>query len=268
MRKITFSILLIVTMFFSTYGQINVSQDFNTSTSYTNGWNHDGAFAITPTGACNGNSARDNVWSGSTNGNLFSPQIDNLSSGTSLNVSFDYKVVDYVSSGIPINATQPGWGSVVISYTLDQGATWTNVMTIDDSNHVTSANCTTINLTIPGVDIPSGSDFQLKFTSNWLSGDFYVYLDNISAIQTVSATPNCDVAMTSPVDGELNAPTTGLITWDPATGGVVGYKFSMGTTTGGTDVAKTKEEGNQKTMLEVYGCHEVKIGLTLPNLLT
>jgi len=237
MRKITFSMLFIMAASFYVNAQIEESQDFNSATTYTDGWSDDGSFAITPTGACDGNSTRDNLWSGSIEGNLYSPQVDNLSSGTDLEISFNYKVVDYISSGIPVNATQAGWGSLDVSYTLDQGITWVNLMTIDDSNHVVSNNCATINLTIPGADIPSGSDFQLKFTSHWFSGDFFVYLDDISILQTLTSVPNCDVVMTSPVDGETNAPTTGLITWNPGTGGVVGYKFSMGTTSGGVDVA-------------------------------
>ena len=63
-----------------------------------------------------------------------------------------------------------------------------------------------------------------------------MYLDNISAVQTVTSTPNCDIVMTSPTDGQANASTTGLITWSPATGGVVAYKLNIGTTSGGTDV--------------------------------
>ncbi|TXK73036.1 T9SS type A sorting domain-containing protein [Mesonia sp. K4-1] len=236
MRKITFSILLVLVATLFVNAQINTSQNFNSSTSYTDGWSDDGAFAITPTGACGGNSARDNVWVNSISGKLYSPPIDDLSSGTTMDISFDYKIVDYVSSGIPINATQPGWGSLDVEYTLDQGTTWINLMTIDDNNHITSSSCNTINLTIPAADIPSGSDFQLRFTSHWLSGDFYVYLDNISAVQTVTSTPNCDIVMTSPTDGQANASTTGLITWSPATGGVVAYKLNIGTTSGGTDV--------------------------------
>lgn len=146
-------------------------------------------------------------------------------------------MLDYISSGIPVNATQAGWGSVDVEYSLDQGNTWVNVITIDDSNHVMSSNCTTIDLTIPGADIPSGSDFQLKFISHWLSGDFFVYLDNLFILQNLTSIPNCDAVMISPTDGELTAPTTGLITWNAASGGVVGYKFSMGTTTGGTNLA-------------------------------
>lgn len=237
MRKITFSMLFIMAASFWAHAQIQESQNFNSSTSYTDGWSDDGSFAITPTGACDGNSARDNLWSGSVEGNLYSPQVDNLSSGTGLDVSFNYKVVDYISSGIPINATQPGWGSLDVSYTLDQGITWVNLMTIDDSNHVVSNNCVTISLTIPGEDIPSGSDFQLKFTSHWLSGDFFLYLDDISIVQTITSIPNCDVILNSPVDGEINASTSGLISWDPATGGTVGYTFSMGTSSGAVDIA-------------------------------
>lgn len=236
MRKITFSILLILATTLFVNAQIDVSQNFNSSTAYTDGWSDDGAFAITPTGACGGNSVRDNLWVNSISGKLYSPQVDNLSSGTTMDISFDYKIVDFVSSGIPINATQPGWGSVDVEYTLDYGTTWVNLITINDNNHITSASCETINLTIPAADIPSGSDFQLRFTSHWLSGDFYVYLDNISAKQTVTSTPNCDIVMTSPTNGEINAATTGLITWNPATGGVVAYKFSMGTASGATDM--------------------------------
>lgn len=223
------------------FSQINVSQNFDSSSNYTNGWYDDGSFIISSTGACSGNSVRDNLWydtpssTGSVQGKLYSPVVIGISSGTPMQVSFDYKIVNYRANGAPNTATPPGWGNLKVEFTTDQGQTWNPVITIDDTNHVTSVSCTTINQTIPANELPHGADFQLRFTSNWLSGDFFVYLDNISAVQNYNSLPACDVNLISPANGSVNASNNGILVWDNATGSH-SNELSVGTTPGASDV--------------------------------
>lgn len=63
--------LFILAVSFFANAQINESQDFNSSTSYVDGWCDDDSFEITPTGACDGNNARDNLSSERIMGNYF-----------------------------------------------------------------------------------------------------------------------------------------------------------------------------------------------------
>ncbi|TQD39356.1 fibronectin type III domain-containing protein [Haloflavibacter putidus] len=218
--------------------QIDLNENFNENNAIPADWSTNGEFASTPVATCEGNSLRDNLWTNSTLGYLYTPNLQNQSTGTIVEINFDYKIVDYISSGLPNQPTQPGWGNMKIAYTIDGGNNWINIHTINDSNHTTSNTCANVNLTIPEGDVPSGSDFQLRFETNWNSGDFYIYIDNVSIIQDVTTPPNCDLTLINPTEGVTNASTDGNISWTPASGGVIGYELNVGTTSGGTNVVE------------------------------
>ncbi|WP_299386371.1 fibronectin type III domain-containing protein [uncultured Lacinutrix sp.] len=48
--------------------------------------------------------------------------------------------------------------------------------------------------------------------------------------------PNCDAALSSPVDGSVNASVSGDLSWSAATGQLTGYNVTVGTSTGTSDV--------------------------------
>ncbi|WP_084626431.1 T9SS type A sorting domain-containing protein [Mesonia mobilis] len=236
MRKTTLLILFIY-FHLSGFAQISLSESFD-NTSDNNlpvGWSTNNSYFSTGSNSCSGRSVRDNLHENSTEGVLTTPLIGSLSSGTSLSFQFQYKIVDYFTFGTPV-ATSPGWGSLTVEYTINGGDSWNEVLIINDTNHTPSNSCQTINAVIPGENVPSGSDFQLRFRGNWQQGDYFIYIDNIILNQIVFSVPNCDASLTSPQNGEADAPLDGEISWSVATGGTVAYRFSMGTSPGATDV--------------------------------
>lgn len=56
--------------------------------------------------------------------------------------------------------------------------------------------------------------------------------------------PNCDNALVSPSNGQVDAPVDGLITWSAATGSANGYRINVGTTSGGTDIVNDADAGD------------------------
>ncbi|HIB36452.1 MAG TPA: hypothetical protein EYO36_02615, partial [Mesonia sp.] len=165
MKKITLLLFFTVFSYLSSFGQIGINENFDSGMPAD--WTGAGFFG-TATQSCSGQSIRDNLWSFSTTGQLLSPNIVGQSNETDLSVSFDYKIVDFSNTS---NATAPGWGSFTVGYSTDGGATWINIDTIDDSNHVTSSTCATMTYTVLAADLPSGSDFQLRFDIVWSAGD-------------------------------------------------------------------------------------------------
>jgi len=236
MKKITLSMLL---MFIGlvTYGQINIYETFDNG--IPGDW--DSTFAATSTEACSGQSIRDNLYSYSNTGNLTTSNIVGQSNATDLNISFDYKVVDWYAA---TNPTAAGWGSFVVEYSTDGGTTWIPVATVDDSNHVVSAGCATMSYTVAGADLPSGSDFMLQFSITWASGDYYFYFDNVVAQQEAQGPPMCDSELVSPSNGSTDAPVEGDISWTPASGIPTGYYLTVGTTPGGNDILDNEDVGN------------------------
>jgi gliding motility-associated-like protein len=240
MKRITYLIaLLFLGLWWNGNAQISINEDFESGAP---GWTS-GDFFATTTGACEGTSRRDNLWSFSTSGTITSPNIAGLSNATDLALSFDYKVVNFSS----LAPTAPGWGSFEIQYSLNNGADWISVDIINDDNHVTSDQCADLNYTISGDDLPVGSDFQLRILANWASGDWYLYLDNISATQQAQDPPLCDATLTNPLNGDTAAPINGNITWSIATGIPTGYFLTAGTSPGGNDLANNIDVGNTNT---------------------
>lgn len=234
MKKIT---LLLFTMLTSTFmfSQVGISSDFDLGTPV--GWTD--TYGNTSTAACSGNSERANLYSYSTSGNLTTPNQVGVSNGTDLEISFDYKILDY-SYGIPSVATTTGWGTAELQYSTDDGSNWTTVLTIDDSNHVVATTCATMMATIPGASLPTGSDVKLRILNTWDSGDYFFYIDNFVAAQTVVNPPNCDSVLTQTTNIFLD----GGISWSIATGVPTGYYITVGTFSGGNDLVDNVDNGN------------------------
>ena len=234
MKKITFLLCLFSTLSFS---QISINENFDSGTPA--GWTD--TFSNSATQACAGSSERDNLWSSSTTGNLTSVNIVGQSNATDLNLSFDYKIVDWSAATV---ATAPGWGNFVVQYSTDDGANWIVIDTIDDNNHVTSNECATLNYVIDAADLPNGSDFKLQFFINWASGDYYMYYDNVVAVQQATQPPSCDSVLTDPANGAVDTGINGNISWSTASGIPTGYFLTVGTTPGGNDILNNVDVGN------------------------
>ena len=238
MRKIT--LLIICLIGYASYGQVNISETFDSSAG-----DFTGSYSNSTEVPCDVGSMRDNLYEYSATGNLTSANQAGVSNGTDLNVSFDYKILDYPASFYdpPGPATGPGWGSADVQYSTDGGTSWTTVLTIDDDNHVASLDCATMMATIPAASLPNGSDVQLRISNTWLAGDYYFYVDNFSATQVALTPPNCDSSLTITSDVGVE----GDISWSTATGVPTGYNLTVGSSSGASDILATTDIGNVTT---------------------
>ncbi|WP_179318055.1 fibronectin type III domain-containing protein [Winogradskyella helgolandensis] len=230
MKKITF--LLLSLMVVCSYGQVSITEDF--TGGLPTGWTD--TYDSTTLQSCAGTSFRDNIWS-TSGGNMTTSNYAGISNGTDITYSIDYKVVDYYAT---TSATADGWGSADLQYSTDNGTTWITVVTLNDSNDSNSIVCTTFGGTILGASVPTGSDLKFRILNTWLAGDYYFYIDNFVATQVSLVPPNCDSNITS---GTTDFPIDGTLTWSAATGIPTGYKITMGSTTGGTDIANNVDLG-------------------------
>jgi len=164
--------------FYLGYAQTDFEENFDSYTDIVElDWETNGFF-INSSSSCIGASVRDNLTSNSNKGELISPNIDGLTDGTDLTLSFDYKVVNWP---IGSTATAPGWGNFIVQYSIDDGNNWVDIMTVNDSNHTTSTTCENKNYTISGSLLPQGVGFKIRFDITWNAGDYYVYIDNVIA---------------------------------------------------------------------------------------
>jgi len=240
MRKITLMMLLLVSSF--GFAQISINQNFDASTTLPTGWTETGAKTIAAAESCSGNSIRDNLYASSATGTLVTPNQVGLSNGTDLTFAFKYKVEDWNTT----TAAVAGWGNIQVQYSTNNGTSWTTVLTVNDANHVVANTCATKSVTIPAASLPTGSDAKFRFLITWVAGDWDVYFDDIAINQVSTTAPNC-TAMTSPAPAATNVAIASTISWATATGIPTGYRLSVGTTAGGTQVVNNVDVGNVTT---------------------
>ena len=232
MKKIT--LLFSLFCFTFTFAQVGISENFDSGTPA--GWTD--TYTNSAVDACMGNTERDNLYSFSTTGNLTSPNLVAASNGTDLDISFDYKIEEWNSQ----TAQGIGWGTAELQYSTDDGTNWTTVLTIDDSNHVISTVCATMMATVPGASIPNGSDVKLRILNTWAAGDYDFHVDNFNATQVTSNPPAC-TTLSDPANGATDVLENTLINWNAASGVPTGYFVTIGTTSGGNDVADNVDVG-------------------------
>jgi hypothetical protein len=241
MKKFTLLVTMLLGFLTVSNAQIGVSEGFNASTTVPAGWANPNTYFVSATQACSGNSIRKNLYDSATTAVLTTPNYVGASNGTDVTFSFDYKIVNWSAATV---ATPAGWGNTQVQYSIDAGGTWTTAYTIDDTNHVVANTCANVSFTIPSGDVPSGSDLQFRFNSAWTAGDYYFYLDNISISQETSSVPNCDAALTFPINGATNVQLNTSLVWSAATGVATGYNLTVGSSPGGNDVLATTDVGN------------------------
>lgn len=175
-----------------------------------------------------------NISSGSSK-TLTTPNYTAISNGTNLTASFDYNIFTFGT----LEAPPAGWGTIELEYSTDNGANWTNITTITDADYTyggATNNCSNSGSISAGV-IADGSDFQARLVATNASvGGIIFSFDNISIVQVSNTPPNCDATLISPANGSNTANPTVNLTWQAATSFPTGYKVSVGTMPGGTDI--------------------------------
>ncbi|AEH01692.1 T9SS type A sorting domain-containing protein [Lacinutrix sp. 5H-3-7-4] len=133
------------------------------------------------------------------------------------------------------------------------------VENIYDELIVLDTNGTNLNATIPYGN--NGDVSNLSFQSTGDTITIYVDSDNSISCQSsnynpitytvdcfdTTAVPNCDSVLISPQDLEVDVNENINFTWSNATGLVTGYKISLGTSSGATDVLNLLDVGNITT---------------------
>ncbi|UOE41943.1 T9SS type A sorting domain-containing protein [Chryseobacterium suipulveris] len=204
MKKLYLGIFMLLTGAWAS-AQINSVTNFDGSTTMPTGWTQTGASSsVTSINTCSGNSVRANLWGSAAASTLVSPNFTNTN-GEAINVSFDYKVINFTGASTPPGtATPAGWGSITVQYSTDDGASWNNILVINDSNHVVSTSCANKSISLTAGTIAAGSSFKIRFNNARTAGDWYVYFDNIKIEQGFTALT---------VDwGNLQWPASGTIT--------------------------------------------------------
>lgn len=160
--------------------QINYSTDFSSTTDWTGS-----GFGTTTTDPCSGTSLRENVWSSLAEGDLHRSSSFGTSLGGEMTVTFDYKVIDYSGGGATPSSS---FGMVVQSATSASGP-WTTEYTVV---HTASTSCATKSFTYTP---PAGNTVFLKFRTDWSSGDFWVYYDDLSVVESLCTAPSATYAV-------------------------------------------------------------------------
>lgn len=232
MKKIIL-LLLLLSSCWHIRAQISINEGFE-STSNPTGWVYAG-FSQTPdVPACVGSgSLRRNFYNFALTGSVTSANYPAASNGTAVAVAFTYKTTGYFASdavGVNVN----------VQYSTDNGITWTTFGTPISST--VAEPCTVWSATIPAGTIASGQDFKLKFDGVHTAGDCYFYIDNVTASQVASNPPSCAVLAT-PASGAISV-SSSLLSWLQPAGAPTGYKLTVGTSAGGTDVLNNFDVGN------------------------
>ncbi|RBP34906.1 gliding motility-associated-like protein [Oceanihabitans sediminis] len=241
MKKITLS-LIFGLMALIGYSQIGLVENFDAGLTLPPGWTGSG-YAGSVFEPCSVVSLRSNLSDSNMSAELVSPNITGESNGTDLTIAFDYKIVDWSAA---VDPTPPGWGEFNVYFSTDDGGAWTAVGSLDDSNHQTSSECSNISFVVPAAELPTGSDVKIKFENVFYSGNYYFYVDNVTASQVVVDPPSCS-AIINPANGATGVDINENLSWQAATGIPSGYRLSVGTTAGGSELLDNVDVGQSTT---------------------
>ena len=201
--------------------QAQVSGTYNFETNL-GGWTSVGNedFEMSNIEACGGgNSARANVYYGSTN--LFTSPSLGTSNGGQVTLNFDYKVVEWGAlNGAPVDSfgLSAQWSNSV-------NGPWTNFYTLSPPDHNVSTACASRTATF----VPANGDLYVRMTTFAGPGaDLFFYFDNISVSQGSAAT--CASVNNLVIDGTTITSTSFTGTWTaPTVAPALGYEYEVRT---------------------------------------
>lgn len=233
MKKIT---LLLFAFFLSwqIHSQVGIIQNFD-GTTFPATFTQTGNYGVTTVSPCAGPGAiRQNLYSFNSSGSLVTPTA--VANATDAVVTFQWRTLEFSEgSGVGLSG--------VVKYSVDNGTTY--IAFGDPISASSIQTCQTWTATIPAASIPAGSNFKLKIESSVVSGDFWFYIDELSVVQQTSTAPLC-TTVTTPANNALNV-SSSIISWAVADGIPTGYKISVGSESGATDVLDMQDVGNVTT---------------------
>ncbi|CAM3955594.1 T9SS-dependent choice-of-anchor J family protein [Flavobacterium antarcticum] len=216
MKKITLSLVFLLAMVMSGYGQ--VSYQYGWEPTGLGSWTSTGFSRSTVTPCLQTASVRVNAYEFSPNHSITSPSLG-TSNGGVVALNFDYKVINYSGgAGTPANQLE-----IITEWSNSVTGPWNLVGTIDENSHTVSNTCATMTFNFSAT---AGSLF-IRFKANSINGgDSYFYIDNVIAEQ--GAPPSC----VSPTALTASAVTnsTATISWTaPTVAPTLGYKYYVST---------------------------------------
>lgn len=235
MKKILFSALL--GLGFVANAQISVSESFETNTHTAAGFVASGGYTGTvgvyniTGGSCDGNAAIGanvfgNTGTSSTVALVYTKPASVTANGKKIDISFTYSTIPY-QDGSAIG------GNVVVDYSVDNGTTYTNILT--KAMATSAETCNNVIASIPESAAVSGN-FKLRVQgiSTGASNDFYVFFDKFKISQDVTAIPNC-ATLIAPAADATGVSVRPAFTW-ASVENAQNYKLYLGTSAGNYDV--------------------------------
>ncbi len=115
-----------------------------------------------------------NLWTGATRTAIHTANYGVIADGDSL--SLDYRFVLWDDSTFPLTLAGD---SLIIAISTDCGTTFEQLLVIDETNHLPSAEFQTIKLDLAPY---AGQNAVFKFTALWAQNDYWLDIDNITVL--------------------------------------------------------------------------------------
>lgn len=153
--------------------QIAVNEQFETTPGAAAGFTVDGFFSSATPSGCTARALSKNFWSTSSNAKNTVVYSSDNSNGGKINISFKYKHPRATSTAA-VN------GTLKVEYAANNG-----FYEVLDTIELTANQqfCQTFTKSIDQGLVPAGKNFKLKITGTYISGDFYIVLDELVITQ-------------------------------------------------------------------------------------
>jgi hypothetical protein len=223
-----------------------VIEDFE-SNEFPADWATDEAFPIYGPGAHNTPTINigDNIYSGDPSFFVELPFVGPV--GDPLFISFDYRYTDWSAGTNPTTLSENDRLEVQLSTNCTD---YTTIFTIDQTNHVESAEFQTISLMTSDY---VGENVKLRLLATWGSGDYWLDLDNFNLSTCPIDGFSTEVIVT---DISADGQSDGAITVIPATG-VAPYTYLWADGSMESERIDLPAGDYQVTITDQNGCTEV-----------
>ena len=187
------------------------------------GWSSSGgagAFYQSTIQSCDGGSIFANVYYGMST-NLLSQSLGQ-SSGAAVNMSFDYKIVNYES----YTAASPSEMKIVMQWSNSITGPYTTFYTIESADHIASASCVTKSTSFT----PGAGPVYVKIISTALGGgsDLYYFYDKISFTEGAPASCLAPTALVVP-EASISENSLAFSWTAPTDAPALGYEYEVRT---------------------------------------
>jgi len=186
-----------------------------------------------------------NMWFGNAVLEFVTANYGPINAGDSL--SFDYRFADWPNAN---EGKILSGDSLQVAISTDCGSTYTPIYTVQEGNHVTTADFTTISLSLADY---IGQGVSFKFLTTWGDGDYWFDMDNINVL----GCPNNLGLTANIIDATGENQADGSIQVIP-TQGAGGYDYIWQITEENTDSVGTLLPGDYRVKVvdTLLGCED------------